>query len=68
MQAVKNNRLGKVPQGSIAGSISSVSTMHFLSSRKRRKTELLHTFDAIDLGGSQIVLASDDHPARSRRS
>ena len=38
--------------------------IHFLSRKNATQVELLHTFDAIDLGGSRLVLASDGHPAQ----
>lgn len=38
--------------------------IHFLSRKNATQIELLHTFDAIDLGGSRLVLASDGHPSQ----
>lgn len=38
--------------------------IHFLSRKNATQTELLHTFDAIDIGGSRLVLASDGHPSQ----
>ncbi|MFI4873200.1 MAG: DnaA ATPase domain-containing protein [Phycisphaerales bacterium JB061] len=38
--------------------------IHFLSRKNATQVELLHTFDAIDLGGSRLVLASDGHPSQ----
>ncbi len=35
---------------------------HFLSGKDKTQTELLHTFDAIDIEGARIVIASDEHP------
>lgn len=39
-----------------------VDDVHFLSSKSKTQTEFLHTFDAIDLHGAKLVLASDAHP------
>jgi chromosomal replication initiator protein len=36
--------------------------VHFLSNKVRTQSEFLHTLDEIDLGGSRVVLASDEHP------
>lgn len=36
--------------------------VHFLANKEGTQSELLHTFDAIDLGGARVVLASDEHP------
>ena len=38
--------------------------VHFLSRKQGTQTELLHTFDAIDLTGARVALASDEHPHR----
>jgi len=37
--------------------------IHFLSRKNATQVELLHTFDAIEIGGSRLVLASDGHPS-----
>jgi chromosomal replication initiator protein len=39
-----------------------IDDVHFLSSKDKTQAELLHTFDALDLGGSRVVMASDGHP------
>lgn len=36
--------------------------VHFLGGKRATQTELLHTFDAVDMGARQVVLASDEHP------
>ncbi|HYE01915.1 MAG TPA: DnaA/Hda family protein [Phycisphaerales bacterium] len=41
--------------------------VHFLASKEATQAELLHTFDAIDLGGARVVLASDEHPRHIRK-
>jgi chromosomal replication initiator protein len=41
-----------------------IDDVHFLARKKSTQSELLHTFDAIDLDGSRVVLASDGHPAQ----
>lgn len=41
--------------------------VQFFSSKPQTQTELLHTFDAIDLGGARVVLASDEHPRQVRK-
>lgn len=44
-----------------------VDDVHFLSSKEATQAELLHTFDALDLGGARVVLASDEHPREIRK-
>lgn len=39
-----------------------IDDVHFLSKKSGTQNELLHTFDALDLRGSRVVLASDNHP------
>jgi len=41
-----------------------IDDVHFLARKKSTQSELLHTFDAIDLDGSRVVLASDGHPSQ----
>lgn len=41
--------------------------VHFLSSKEKTQNELLHTFDAINLGRARVVLASDGHPRDIQR-
>lgn len=39
-----------------------IDDVHFLSNKGATQNEFLHTFDAIELTGARIVLASDEHP------
>lgn len=39
-----------------------IDDVHFLASKPSTQEEFLHTFNAINLAGKQIVLASDAHP------
>ncbi len=41
-----------------------VDDVHFLSNKQATQQEFLATFDAINLSGSKLVLASDEHPTR----
>lgn len=36
--------------------------VHFLANKKATQEEFLHTFNAIDAAGKQVVMASDAHP------
>ncbi len=44
-----------------------IDDIHFLSNKTATQSEFLHTMDAIDLGGSRIVLASDEHPRQIKK-
>ncbi len=39
-----------------------IDDVHFLASKPSTQEEFLHTFNAINLAGRQVVLASDSHP------
>jgi chromosomal replication initiator protein len=43
-----------------------IDDIHFLASKPSTQEEFLHTFNSIDLGGRQVVLASDAHPKMIR--
>ncbi len=42
--------------------VLAIDDVHFLAGKVATQTEFLHTLDAVQLTGSQIVLASDEHP------
>lgn len=44
-----------------------IDDIHFLSNKNATQNEFLHTLDAIGLGGSSILLASDEHPRQIGR-
>src|SRR5262245_58051007 len=39
-----------------------IDDVHFLSGKRATQEEFLHTFNAIEAMGRQVVLASDEHP------
>ena len=39
-----------------------IDDVHFLGGKKATQEEFLHTFNAIEAGGKQVVMASDAHP------
>jgi chromosomal replication initiator protein len=39
-----------------------IDDVHFFSNKRGTQEEFLHTFNAIDVAGKQLVLASDAHP------
>lgn len=44
-----------------------IDDIHFLSNKNATQNEFLHTLDAIGLGGSSLLLASDEHPRQISR-
>ncbi len=67
VNAVKNNRLDEFRRVYRGVDLLCLDDAHFLSNKEKTQTELLHTFDAIDLGGARIVMASDDHPREIKK-
>ena len=39
-----------------------IDDVHFLGGKKATQEEFLHTFNAIEAMGRQVVMASDNHP------
>jgi chromosomal replication initiator protein len=62
IQAVRTNRLGDFRRRLRSLDLLAVDDVHFLSNKNATQSEFLHTFDAIDLQGAKLVLASDAHP------
>lgn len=44
-----------------------IDDVHFLSNKDATQRELLHTFDAIGVGGARVALVSDEHPRDIRK-
>ena len=47
--------------------VLAIDDVHFLAGKTATQTEFVHTLDAVQLAGSQVVLASDEHPHLIRR-
>ncbi|MCC7192161.1 MAG: ATP-binding protein [Phycisphaeraceae bacterium] len=44
-----------------------VDDVHFLANKAATQQEFLHSFDAIEMGGARVMLASDSHPKLIRQ-
>ncbi len=62
IQAVKSNGLPALRNKLRGLDLLVVDDVHFLSNKTATQAEFLHTFDAIDLNGAKVVMASDCHP------
>jgi chromosomal replication initiator protein len=62
ISAVKNNRIDQFRKMYRRVDLLCIDDVHFLSNKEGTQNELLHTFDAIGMEGSRLVLASDEHP------
>jgi len=64
IMAVQANRLPAF-RGRYRGvALLCIDDVQFLKNKTGTQRELLHTFDAIDLSGARVMLASDEHPRR----
>lgn len=65
--ALKANKLEEFRRQHRGLDLLCVDDVHFLSQKAKTQDELLHTFDALDLSGARVVLASDEHPHKIAR-
>lgn len=67
VSAIRSGRLDAFRNAYRAVSLLCIDDVQFLSNKHSTQGELLHTFDAIDIVGARIVLASDEHPRAVRK-
>jgi len=60
--AVKSQELESFRQRYRQVDVLVIDDVHFFSNKRGTQTEFLHTFNAIDAAGKQVVMASDAHP------
>jgi chromosomal replication initiator protein len=60
--ALKGNRLPEFRKKLRQLDLLAIDDVHFLAGKTATQVEFLHTFNAIDLGGANLVIASDAHP------
>ena len=60
--AVKTGDLETFRQRYRSVDVLVIDDVHFFSNKRGTQTEFLHTFNAIDALGKQVVMASDAHP------
>jgi chromosomal replication initiator protein len=60
--SIRNNTIDDFRKRIRKLDLLAIDDVHFLSNKVRTQSEFLHTLDAIDLTGSRVVLASDEHP------
>lgn len=74
-EAFTNEFIASVRSGSLESfrrrfrglELLAIDDVHFLSNKTATQSEFLHTLDSIALGGSRVVLASDEHPRQIGR-
>ncbi len=64
INAVRTNSIDRFRRRTRKVDLLAIDDVHFLANKTATQREFLHTIDAIDLSGSRLVLASDDHPLR----
>jgi len=62
LSAMRNNKLDAFRRRMRDLDLLAIDDVHFLSGKKATQEEFLHTFNAIEALGHQLVMASDSHP------
>lgn len=62
VHAIRNKKFSEFRAKFRKLDLLAIDDVHFLAAKKAIQEEFLHTFNAIESSGSQIVLASDAHP------
>jgi chromosomal replication initiator protein len=67
ISALKDKRIERFRRSLRRLRLLAIDDVHFVAGKQRTQEELLHTIDAISMGGARIVLASDAAPDQIRR-
>ncbi len=62
LMSLRNNKLDTFRRKVRDLDLLVIDDVHFLGGKKATQEEFLHTFNAIEAMGRQVVMASDDHP------
>ena len=62
LTAMRGNRTDQFRKKVRRLDLLAVDDVHFLANKQATQQEFLHSFDAIEMGGARVVLASDSHP------
>ena len=62
LTSLRNNKLDQFRRKLRDLDMLVIDDVHFLSGKKATQEEFLHTFNAIEAMGKQVVMASDNHP------
>jgi len=62
LTAIRMNKLSSFRRRLRKLDLLAVDDVRFFENKEKTQQEFLHTFDAIELGGSRVILASDNHP------
>lgn len=65
--ALKDKRIERFRRSLRRLGLLAIDDVHFVAGKQRTQEELLHTIDAISMGGARVVLASDAAPDQIRR-
>ena len=62
LSALRNNKVDVFRRKMRDLDLLVIDDVHFLGGKKATQEEFLHTFNAIEAAGRQVVMASDNHP------
>ena len=60
--ALRNKQGGQFRERYRSLDLLAIDDVHFLAAKRATQDEFLHTFNAIEAAGKQIIMASDTHP------
>jgi len=67
LTAIRTNRIDAFRRRIRQLELLAVDDVHFLANKQATQQEFLHSFDAIQLSGAKLALASDNHPQLIRQ-
>lgn len=67
LTAMRHNQMERFRKKVRGLDLLAVDDIHFLANKQATQQEFLHSFDAIELSGARVVLASDSHPSLIRQ-
>lgn len=62
LEAVRSNRIEQFRRRIRKLDLLAVDDIHFIANKQATQQEFLHSFDAIEMSGARVALASDCHP------
>jgi chromosomal replication initiator protein len=62
LTAIRTNKIDTFRRRIRRLDLLAVDDVHFIANKSATQQEFLHSFDALELGGARVVLASDNHP------
>ncbi len=62
LAAIRSNKIDAFRRRIRKLDLLAIDDVHFIANKSATQQEFLHSFDALELGGAKVALASDNHP------